>query len=181
MKISSKIYITSLVFLLLCLIFAALCVWMLKGIEKNSRDLISAKNKIVTLKEQISETKNFKKNYDAYRPNFDRIDQMFFDSANPVNFIKFLENTADGCKITSQISLPPISLEKNQISVIFQFFSKGSFSNILDFSKKIELGPYLIEIQNLTIQNTDEKTTLKDYSQRQVNATFTIKVFIKTY
>jgi hypothetical protein len=53
---------------------------------------------------------------------------------------------------------------------------------VLNFLKKIEFGPYLTEIENLTIQNlvnSEDKSVLQDYSSRKVDAVFTIKVFTK--
>ncbi len=159
---------------------------LLNEIKINSKDLISAKNRVAFLSAQTKETENFKNNYEAHRPNLDKIEKMFVDSDNPVDFIKFLEKTATDLSITSQISLPSSknSMGTGPESIIFQLSSKGSFSEMLNFTQKIETGPYLIEIENLTIQNsqekdTQEKDTSEDYLSRKVDATFTIKAFIK--
>jgi len=167
---NSKIYLISLFFVVLALIFAAFDFFLMRGIAKDSEDLVSAKNKIADINAQLGETENFKKNYDSYKPNFEKIDRLFVDPENLVDFIEFMENTAADSQITSQISLPQFSSEKNQSSLAFQFFSKGEFLDILNFSKEIESGPYLIEIQNLNIQNSNEKT---------LAATFAIKAFVK--
>ena len=154
-------------------------------IEKNSIDLISAKNSMVTFNAQIAETGYFKNNYASYKTNLDMIDQLFVDPADPVNFIKFLEDTASGYQITSQISLPPSSQNQNKTNqgfILFQLASKGSFSNVLSFVKMIETGPYLIEIENLTIQNSSDPSSGSSApvgSLRKVEATFTIKSFTK--
>lgn len=186
MNSNNKIYIISSVFALAALLLFVFYIWPIsKEIEQNSQDLISAKNDITTLGAQINETENFKKNYATYKPNLDKIDGLFIDPKNPVDFIKFLEDTASASQITSQISLPPSSENSPQF-VIFQLSSRGSFSGVLNFSKKIEAGPYLIEIENLTIQNSQGLTNgggavsfPKDYSSRIVDAIFTIKVFTK--
>lgn len=176
MKNNNKIYTISLFFAIVSLVLVIFGVWPLfNEIEKNSKELILLKNNGATLKAQTVEMGIFKGNYDNYRQNFELIDQMFVDPANPVNFIKFLEETALNCQIDSKISLPTFLKNSQQISqdfIVFQFISKGNFSDVLNFLKKIELGPYLIEIENLTIQNlkTDEG---------KVEATFSMKVFIK--
>ena len=194
MKNNNKIYI---IFTLASLFLVLFFIWpLLKEIEKNSKDLISAKNNMVTLGAQINETENFKKNYETYKPNLEKIDQLFIDTNNPVDFIKFLEDTASSSQITSQISLPPSSQGSQQGPkgtlqnfIIFRFSSKGGFPEVLNFSKSIEAGPYLIEIENLTIQNSETPASgapangvpnvSKDYSSRKVDAAFTIKAFIK--
>jgi len=192
MENNNKIYITLSVFGLLSLFLIIFFIWpTLKEIKINSENLVSAKNDIVILSAQTAETKNFEKNYENYKPNLEKIDQLFIDSSNPVDFIEFLENTAGNSQITSQISLPPSSQNFQQSqggaskdSIIFQFNSKGNFSDIMDFSKKIEAGPYFTEIESLTIQNleasgTGVKSVPKDYASRKVNATLTIKAFTK--
>lgn len=177
MKNNNRIYTILSIFILVSLFFVIFFIWPLfNGIKKNSSDLISAKKSMVALISQISETQNFSNNYADYKTNLDKIDQMFVDPANPVDFIRFLENTALKNQITSQISLPSSSKSSKNIAqnfIIFQFSSKGSFSEMLAFVKQIESGPYLIEIENLTIQNLGEPL-------KTVDAAFTIKAFIKT-
>jgi hypothetical protein len=152
------------------------------GIDENFKDLILAKNDIITLEAQIAEAKNFNENYDVYKPNLDKIDQLFVDPRNPVDLIEFFEKTSADSKITSQISLSPLT-KTAQKFITLQISSKGSFSEIINFSKKIESGVYLIEIENLTIQNSAEdlkdKNVTTDYSSRKVDAIFTIKAFAK--
>lgn len=183
MKINKKIYKIFLIFATITMLLAVYFIWMLfTEIEKNSTDLISAKNDIITLTAQINETNNFKKKYESYKSNLDKIDQLFIDSNNPVDFIKFLEDSAATSQITSQITLTSSTI-KNPTFITLQFISKGSFSGLLNFIKKIEAGPYLIEIENLSIRNSNEKdkaiNIFLNYPSRNVEATFTIKAFIK--
>jgi hypothetical protein len=180
MKNNNKIFIILSIFFLLSLLLVVFFIWpTLKEIEKNSKALILAKNNIVNLDAQIIETKNFQKNYATYAPNFKKIDQIFFNQNNPVDFIKFLEDAAVTSNVVSQTSLPPLSNGGDQTFIIFQISSTGSFPGVYNFLKKIETGPYLIETENLTIQNSLDKAVPKDYSLRNVSATFTIKVFIE--
>lgn len=176
MKNNKKIYTTLIIFIFASL-FLVICIIypLLKEIEKNSKELISGKNNILTVEAQNIETDNFKRNYYSYKLNLEKIDQLFIDPRNPVDFIKFLENTASECNLTSQISLSSSKdyQDANQNFIIFQFYSTGNFLELLDFSKKIELGPYLIEVENLTVQDSEE------LSFGRFNANFIIKVFTK--
>ena len=194
-NINKKIYINSLIFALVSLFLIIFCVGpLLKEIKKNSKDLISARNNIVILNNQTIETGSFEKDYETYKSNLGKIDQLFIDPDNPVNFIKFLEDTAADSQITSKTSLLTSYQDSQNASkgtpqnfIIFQFSSKGEFSKVSDFLKKIETGPYLIEIESLTIQNseTDSKSGVvifpNNYSSRIVNAVFTIKAFTKKW
>ena len=134
-------------------------------------------------------TENFEKNYQTYKPNFDKIDQLLIDPQNPVDFIQFLEDTATNLKITSQISLPSYALSSQPVSqnfITFRFSTKGTFPQVLSFAKAIEMGTYLVEIESLTIQNSQENTPLKNNTskdnvqiQKTVDAAFTIEAFTK--
>jgi hypothetical protein len=121
---------------------------------------------------------NFKKDYNEYEPNLKKIDQMFINLKNPVNFIEFLEKTALESGIESEISLSPYSLKKGESAIIFQFFSTGDFLKILKFTKSLESGPYLIEIKSLIIKNSEKRgDSDKNNNPGLVDATFLIKAF----
>ncbi len=182
MNNKNKIYTISSIFSAVSLILVLFFIWpLISNISKNSNDLITAKNNIVTLDAQMNEVDKFQQNYKSYKPNFASIDKLFVDPSNPVDFIEFLENTALSHKITSQISLPPASgnPQLSQNFIVLQFSSKGSFSDVLNFVGKIEAGPYLLEIENINIQNSQDKNAPKDYSLRKVDAVFNLKVFTK--
>lgn len=184
MKINNKIYTILITFAIGSLFLVVLFVWpLLKEIKKNSKDLVSAKNNIVTLVAQTIETEKFKNDYKTYEPNLEKIDRLFVDPSNPVDFIKFLETAAYEYQVTSQISLQASS-QASRRDIVFQFSSKGGFSQMLNFLKEIENGPYLVEVENLTIQNSQDqaasqKSALADIFSRKVDAVFIIKAFIK--
>src|SRR5258706_8922742 len=119
--------IFGLVIILLMLFFA----WpLLIEVKNSSEHLASVKNDMVILDIQNNEIENFKINYQNYKANLEKMNQLFIDPQNPVDFIKFLENTASNSGIKSQISLLPASSQDNQNSITFQLFSSGDFLNI---------------------------------------------------
>ena len=169
---SKNIYTTVLIFSVVSLLLFIFCIWPLfVGIKKNSDDLISAKNSMFALKQQINETKIFKNNFEGYKTNLDKIDQLFIDSDDTVDFIQFIEATAYTYGVTSKISIPQSSTTSNQFTV-FQVSFEGSFAAISSFTREIEAGPYMVEIENLTIHNILDKS-------KKADATFAIKVFTK--
>lgn len=182
---NNKIYTILSIFGLADLFLVVFFIWIpLKEIEKNSEDLISARNSTVVLSAQRNAEEDFENNYASYKPEFEKIDQLFIDPNNPVDFIEFLENTASDSQITSQISLPSSTSDYSKAAqnfINFQFSSKGGFPELLNFIKKIEAGPYLIEIENLTIQSSQDNDSSKKSSYKEFDATFSIKVFTKTY
>jgi len=177
-KISTIIFIFSLVILAL-IIFG---VWpLIEKIKKDSGDLILIKNIIATHGIQVAEIESFKNNYGNYKNNIEKINQLFINPQNPVEFIKFLENTAYNQNLNMQISISNPNSEINKNFVFFHLTIKGDFSDILLFINKIENGPYLIEVKDLTIQNQENNQQAKD--SREIfyknTATLNIKVFTK--
>jgi hypothetical protein len=69
--------------------------------------------------------------------------------------------------------------------LIFKISSEGELLNILDFTKKIESGLYLVEIEDLLIQTLEGRKNLESEGgsekgiSEKPNATFNIKAFIK--
>lgn len=172
-KNKTKIYTIIALFLLLSIVMIVFLVYpALKDIKKTSKEIVSNREGLKFIEVQNTELENFKKNYKNYEPNLKKIDQLFIDPNNPVSFIKFLEKTALDLNIDPEINLSyQFSQEdlKNQAKTEFQIFTKGSFSNILRFSEKIENGPYLVKIKSLTMGKSEGSNNL-------VEANFLIEV-----
>jgi hypothetical protein len=167
MKINNKKNQVLYLFLtLLILGLVSICVWLFDGIKNDSQSIISAKNETASLKAQIIETEKFKANYSKYEQGFELVDKMFVNPSDPVDFIKFLEATAETHKISTKISLS----QPDQETMLFQLSCKGDFLGSLNFIKEIESGQYFIKIEKLSIQNSDDDTIRSDFS---------IKAFIK--
>jgi hypothetical protein len=185
MEKNKKIFLTIFVFSLIILALIIFGVWpLIEGIKKDSEDLISAKNNIKNFNAQSIEVENFKNNYENYKTNLEKIDDLFVDVVYPVDFIKFLEEASSVCEINMQVSMrPALNVGEESVSnfTIFQLSLKGDFSNILSFINKIEFGPYLIEVKDLTIQNQEGDKLSKDSKQPlyKNGATLNIKVFTK--
>ncbi|MBI2054267.1 MAG: hypothetical protein HYT36_02955 [Candidatus Staskawiczbacteria bacterium] len=186
MKTKNKIYIVSAFFslsslaLLLFLVFPTI-----NKIKAYSDDFLSKKRSTDTLKIQAIEVDKFKKNYDIYKPNLEKIDQLFIDKKSPVYFIEFLEKTAFESGIHPEISLSPYSLEETEEEegktiITFQFFSSGDYLSILKFTKLLETGPYLVQIKNLTIKNSESESLSAGNFSGKVDAAFLITVFAQS-
>ena len=129
---------------------------------------------MTTLQLKIENLENFKSLYEKYRPSLEKVDNLFVDSEVPVEFIAFLEKTAEETQV--EIGISSISLGKNADDLwsfnAFQITSNSSFPNFLKFLEKLETSPYLIRIQNLNIYrlaeeeiNTKAIFSIKAYTQ----------------
>ncbi len=157
MKTKNKIFIISAVFILAALVLVVFFIWpALTDIKKNADDLSSGKNSLYFLEAQVSEIESFKRNYDAYKPNLEKIDSLFVNAKDPVGFIKFIEKTASDNEVDVELSLASKDSTTKSPGTwplaAFQIACEGDFSNVAGFSEKLEKGPYLVKIQNLTIR-----------------------------
>jgi len=159
MTIKNKIYITTSIFLLSSLFLVLFFIYpLISEIVVKSNDIKSLKKDLFIIDKQFEEAKNFDKNYYDYELNFEKIDHLFVDAKNPVNFIEFLEKSAQSSLVSLQISSPSIEADK---SAGFQLSLYGGFQQTLAFLKKIESGPYLVEIQSLSMSSKTSENKIK--------------------
>jgi len=178
----NKTYLISGIFLVAALALFGFCIYPLfLGIKDGSQDIIKAKKKVLLLKQEGNEIRQFKELYKSYRSDLEKSEQLFIDPATPLKFIKFLEDNSSKSNIPIEISSIQYPKEKEKSDfVIFQINSWGSFSSFLKFLGKIETSSYLIESQNLTIRKlTEREVKNNEFSLGDVEINFRIKVFAK--
>jgi hypothetical protein len=174
-----KIYIIILVFFLIAVFLILFFVYpIFKEIQENYEDLISGKNDFFIMAEEFSEVENFRQKYEEYKANLEKTDNLFVDSQNPVEFIKFLEKTASDAGVNLEISSPSFSQGDKFSLIIFRLSSYGDFSKNLSFIRKLETGPYLIGIKNLDIGRYKDIKNLKEQSEN-LKIVFLVNVFAK--
>jgi hypothetical protein len=179
MPIKQQIYIIILSSFLLAMGLIIIFVYPLyRGIQQDSKQIISQKNNVFLLQKEFNEAQNFQKKYEAYKSDLDKLDQMFVDSQNPVGFIEFIEKTASDFSTTIQISTPSFSKEGSLTFASLQVTCSGDFPKVLKFINALESGNYLAQIQNLAIASY-KKDVSPEVSIAQAQATFSLKVFAK--
>jgi len=159
MIIKNKINIFILAFSLVtvALIFV-LAGPFLNNIKENSKKFSEQKSQISLIEKRIENVEKFKKIYEGKESNFKQVKSLFVNEFVPIDFIDFIEKTADGLGLLYEISPDPVvKNEKNKwSSLVFGIKSTGSFSNFMKFLEKIENSPYLIKIQDLNINSLIE-------------------------
>jgi len=174
---TKKIILVSIIFSLLILLFLGFLIYLqIRGIKKNSQDILSAKEESISFESRVNQLEQFKKTYSDLEPNLAKIDSLFVDPEVPVELIKFWENIAKDSGLSIEIS--PTIIKPNGSEpwnfLGFQLTLGGPFSNFAKFLEKIEAGPYLLEVQNLTIKKEKEET-----KKENISATVLVEVFTK--
>jgi len=179
-NLKSQIYIISAVFTIVIIFLILFFAFpYFKEIKQNSEELVSVKNNLASLGDQVSEVEKFEINYVSYRADLEKIDRLYVDSKNPAEFFEFLEKTADECQVAMEVSLAENSSSKASSFVGFKIFSTGEFSKVLKFLEKLEAGQYLVEVQELSISSSEQSGAAKKTSTKQVDANFLIRAFTK--
>ncbi|MDP2910550.1 MAG: hypothetical protein Q8N58_02070 [bacterium] len=168
------------------ILFFIFVFFFLKGIKQTSADLVNIKKELFLFQTKLSGEEDVNENYQKIEPDLTRIENSFVNPEVPVDLIKFWEQTASNSGI--YINIVPISSSADDKDkkyawgfMNFRLSLFGSFEDLLRFLEKIEAGPYLIEIKDLSIQKLNSSDLVsKEYPSLSVNdvkAILTLKVF----
>lgn len=177
MTTKNKIILSIVIFAVLFILLIIFVIYPLfVEIKKNSQAITSQKGNLVALEAKIENLEKFKNLYNEYKPNLEKIDNLFINAEVPVGFISFLEKTSKDCQIEIEISPPSTKKTEKDFwtFLTFQIRSISSFPNFLQFLEKLETSPYLIEIQNL---NISKFTGGEDFSGADAQASLSIKIY----
>lgn len=151
-KTSSAILFFSVIFLA---IVGMVIGPLVLGIEDIGTSIKEQDQNMLVLDERIAKAKEFRSFRAENEEDLAKLEKSLVKAEMPLDFINFLEDVSRECQVISSFS--PIAspkAEKDGLpSISFQVVITGNFSSAMKFLKKIESGPYFIEIGNLTIKN----------------------------
>jgi len=148
-----------------------------KIIIKDVNDLSFLKKTLFSLEEQED---NFNMLDKSYRANFEainKLDGLFVNSQEPIDFLTFIENSSIEFNLDTKIVPTNPQKLKNDpwSSMIFRLSSKGELMKIMAFMDKLENSGYLAEITDVNLKKIVNKGDMSN----QPEAEFSLKVFIK--
>jgi len=184
MSLANKVKLSLIVFFVLSIFILVFFIFPLnKDIKNNAVELTFRKQDSLYLDNRLKNIEEFRKDYKEIRKNIDKGESLFVKSEAPVNFIGFLEEISENSNVSIKISPFPVAkkLGDKWYSMIFQISAAAGFENFLEFLEKIELGPYLIQIENLDIVRLTARDLnakeLAAYSIGDIKANFSLKAF----
>jgi hypothetical protein len=178
MNLANKVKLSLIIFLALTILMLVLFIYPLyKNIQDNTVELSRQKQDSLYLDDKLKNIDEFKKDYKEIRKNINKGESLLVRSEAPVSFIGFLEQISEESDISIKISPSPAikKLGDAWYSMVFQISTTADFGNFLKFIEKIELGPYLTQIENLNIGLTDED--LNADSVGHIKSNFSLKAF----
>lgn len=171
LNIKVKILITFLTYsLIIFLIFYFIILPKVNFIRKNSQAISERR---IFLEEQYIRTRNFKKNNEEMKlvdEDINKLDDLFVDFNEDLQFIETLENLASNNNINQKISLGEIDgEEKNEFEKIsLEISAEGSFLNIMKYLISLETLNYYINISSLDISKSQTNVE-KDFSENKAS------------
>lgn len=140
-------------------------------IQNKSSELISQKNRLAELEAKSQNLKGFQLAYKTHQLQLAKINQLFINPEEPLDFIEFLEKEAESGQLEVKIS--PFSSQQEKQSpwpyLDFQLTLTGAFPEFLKFLERLEFNPYLLEVPNLSVR--------KEPKSSRISANLLIKVY----
>jgi len=167
----------------LALFFFLVIFSLFKDITTFSDELLIVKKELMLIAEKSKELFIWEKDHPDLEPSLREIGALLINPEIPINFLQFLEKTANDSQVSVQISLlsseketnGPFSFLRFKISLI------GKFSDCLRFLDKLGSAPYLSEVEALSSAKLrEDRLKLEKYqnfSSEDVEFSLLIKVF----
>jgi len=177
MSILRKINLLIVIFFLLIVFLIVFLIYpLLTEIKNNSQAMVSQKKSLTIFQAKIENLEDFRNFYKDFEKDLQKINNLFIDPKMPIEFIGFLEKTADEHQLIIKISSTSPQKTGKDIwpSLVFQINSVSSSPNLFRFIEKIENSAYLIEIQNLNVNRITSNDPL-------LNGDVNSNLFIKVY
>ena len=174
-----KIIIATVVLIISILLFTALVIVpLLRGISKDSRHLEAQYLKVLEASSAEKEAVEFLKFSQAKEKDFEIIESIFVDAETPIGFIRFIEEIAATSNLAVKITPGTGKKQKGVPWPImdFQLASSANYPEFLRFLEKLENGPYLLEVRNISLIR-ERASQGEENSTQDVSFTLLVQVF----
>ncbi|RLC40360.1 MAG: hypothetical protein DRH33_00110 [Candidatus Nealsonbacteria bacterium] len=183
-KAKKKLYLTVFFFTLLFGILLRMGVFpVITEIERSTELLKFQKKALGRFESRVESFKTFQKDFPLYQPTLDKLEDLFVAEDAPIRFLEFLEKEARDFDLSIKISPFKISQKKEDpwevvgFSVVFW----GKFQDCLRFLERVEKGPFLVEISQLSVEKISEASSaLKEFENLQPGDTY-FNLVLKTF
>jgi len=162
-----------------------LVIFLIKDIQRNSQEFLLERKTLTLMEREFQEFENFERNSAFYQSNLEKLDKLFLNPEVPIDFVQFLEKESENIGLLIKISPSIITSRESDPweSIGFQILLTGSFPNCLKFLEKLQISPWLLEIQMTEVKRITEKELqleeLKDFSLGDVFFSIILKVYTK--
>ncbi|MBI2573992.1 MAG: hypothetical protein HYV78_01185 [Candidatus Wildermuthbacteria bacterium] len=174
------IFAFGLVFLALILGFVVIP--LSQSILRLSREFFVQRRELKTAAADRTTVEAFESFSKEFQRDLAKSAAMLVDPETPIEFVRFLEQSAEGANLSLAVNLGAVRKQKNDqwFSLDFQVSGQGAYPAVFVFLKQLEYAPFAMEIQNIAINKIGSsvgapaKTAGED-----VKFSFGIKAYVK--
>ena len=152
-------------------------------IKKTVLEINSKRSETLLLEKKAQSSQDFAYLFGKEKEKFYKIESLFISPEMPVEFINFLEKTAQDHNLSmGGLSISPLPKGQDPWpSIGFQINLTGFSPDVFKFLKKLSYSRYLIDIQNLEISKIEKEKALigKEILAGDINTSLLIKVYTK--
>lgn len=173
------------IILIVFILMLLLVIFLIKDIQRNSQEFLLERKMLTLMEREFQEFENFERDSAFYQSNLEKLDKLFLNPKVPIDFVQFLEEESGNIGLLIKISPSIITSRKSDPweSIGFQILLTGSFPNCLKFLEKLQISPWLLEVQMTEVKRITEKELqlegLKDFSLGDVSFSIILKVYTK--
>lgn len=134
-----------------------------RGVAQDREELLSVMKELAQMNVERKHIQDFELVSRQYEAEFARIGTLFIDLDNPIDFFKFLEDSAEASRLSLEISpgSPLKAAEDSWPSLNLQLAGAGPYPRVVEFLAKLEHAPYLMELKGVSITESPENTTFQ--------------------
>lgn len=159
LKANQKIMIAAALYGVLIVAVSGIVVYPLfQGVVNDHKEIVTHKRDILQLREDIDSSREFEMFQGVHAREFDSIESLFVESASPIAFFRFLDQTATPLGLEIEKSTGSVQQVQADRWSSFEIRLTGVelYQNFMNFLQKLENAPYLLEIQSLTFSAAEE-------------------------
>ena len=153
-----------------------------RGVVGDHEELLSQMRSLALMDMERTYIKDFKELSSRHQTEFAKIDELFVNLDNPIDFFKSLEETADAARLSLRITPSlPRKIEGNPWpSIDLQLSGVGFYPSIVRFLGKLEHAPYLMEVKNTGLTRLNPEQMARNAKEPgDTNFSILLKVYIK--
>lgn len=126
---------------------------LLLSIRQSSEELVFQKGQLLDLEKKSEDLKRFQAAYGSREANLLKMDRLFVNREEPIEFIKFLEKEAKTFGLAIEIAPVTLKAPSDDLwpSTNFHLTLDGSFPRFLQFLDRVESSFYLIDFSDFSL------------------------------
>lgn len=116
-----------------------------------------------------------------FRQDLAKSAAMLADSETPIEFVRFLEQSATQANVSLALNLGSARKQKSDqwFSLDVQASGQGEYQGVFAFLRQLEHAPFAMEIQNISLNKIGSSALSGETANKDIKFSLGIKVYVK--